>query len=138
MEHSMNDPIADSQTEAVIAKLRRGEGTDTLRDEVSAALLSSMSKLIDEVSEIKANIWKSSDLRKAIDERHAEACANCPARRMADEQSTHKPDLIARLVSPTVMIFVIAVLSLLTAIYATVGRHGFDAVTDTVKPFVSN
>lgn len=138
MEYGMNDPIADSQTEAVIAKLRRGEGTDALRDEVSAALLSSMSKLIGEVAEIKENIWKSSDLRKAIDERHAAACANCPARKMADEQSRQKSNIVSHLVSPTVMIFVIAVLSLLTAIYATIGRHGFDAVTDTVKPFVAN
>lgn len=136
MERDMNDPIADSQTEAVIAKLRRGEGTDTLRDEVSAALLSSMTKLIAEVAEIKSNLWNPTDLRRVIEERHRALCAECPVRHPTND--SRKPDLISKVFSSTTMFFVIAVLSLLAAIYATTGKQGLDSVTDAATPFVSH
>ena len=126
----MSDIIAESQTEAVIAKLRRGEGTDALRDEVSAALLSSMSELVSEVRTIKGSLWTAGDLQRAIDERHRTLCAGCPAKSKAGGS-------VERILSPTVMIFVMAILSLFTAMYVMIGRQGLIDVTEAANPIVN-
>lgn len=78
------DIIADNQTAAAISKLRRGEATDSLRDEVSAALLTAIQTILTDISEMKQRLWTPSQLRSLIDERHTSLCSGCPTRQWVE------------------------------------------------------
>ena len=62
------DIIAENQTAAAISKLRRGEADDALRDEVQAATLSTMQKMLEELAGLKSGMWSKNDLKTLIDE----------------------------------------------------------------------
>ena len=70
MEDNMptRDIIAENQTAAAISKLRRGEADDALRDEVQAATLSTMQKMLEELAGLKSGMWSKNDLKTLIDE----------------------------------------------------------------------
>lgn len=77
---TMSDIIADNQTEAVLSVLDRGEADDKTRDRVSAALLRTQTRLLEDLAEIKGSLWKPKDLEDMIDRRHAHLCSTCPTR----------------------------------------------------------
>lgn len=79
------DPISDNQTDQTIIALTNGSADDRTRDHATAALLASVQKLINKTNEIERNLWKPSDLERAIDERHRLACQACPVRRYVEE-----------------------------------------------------
>ena len=81
----MADPIAENQTENVIALLLTGKATIEQRDQATAALLSGLQKLGDTVAEIKRELWKPDDLTRFFEEQHQKKCQECPARKMADK-----------------------------------------------------
>lgn len=79
------DPISDNQTDQTIIALTNGSADDRTRDHATAALLASVQKLINKTNEIERNLWKPSDLERAIDDKHKLACQACPVRRYVEE-----------------------------------------------------
>lgn len=154
------DVIADNQTEATIAKLRRGEATDAIRDEVSAALLSSMQTIIAELGEMKKSLWSAQTLKDLVDERHNILCAACPAKQFASLQAVlaaqkkqegaggkaedaggkaqEKPSWLQLLLSSESIRYFILILVLVWAvIYIKTGPEGVDAVKGGVAHTVT-
>ena len=78
------DIIAENQTAAAISKLRRWEADDALRDEVQAATLSTMQKMLDELADLKSSMWTKQDLKVLIDEEQSRHCDHCPTKRWVD------------------------------------------------------
>lgn len=78
------DIIAENQTAAAISKLRRGEADDALRDEVQAATLSTMQKMLEELADLKSSMWTKQDLKVLIDEEQSRHCDHCPTKRWVD------------------------------------------------------
>lgn len=76
----MADILVETQTEEAIASLTRGAADDRLRDRVSAALLRSQTKVLEELRSIKENLWDIERLERLIDKRHGELCSSCPLR----------------------------------------------------------
>lgn len=131
------DIMADNQTESVLSLLDRGEADPKVQQAVSAALLRSQTKIIEELQEIKGNLWKPDDLKRYIDERHFIHCASCPAKKLAEDHSKLKKSFWSMAVSPTFMLFVLAALALLVAAYATIGKTGLETVTSSLPGVVS-
>lgn len=144
----MTDIIAESQTEAVLSALDRGDADDKIRDQVSAALLRAMARMSQELIDIKANLWNPADLRNLIDARHEEKCRDCPAKKMAEErlqqqaraQQTEPQGVlqwVLHLAGNSGFQFFILLLLLISAfIYLTTGRGGVDAAHETVNAIV--
>lgn len=78
------DIIAENQTAAAISKLRRGEADDALRDEVQAATLSTMQKMLEELADLKSSMWSKQDLKNLIDEEQSRHCDHCPTKRWVE------------------------------------------------------
>lgn len=78
------DIIAENQTAAAISKLRRGEADDALRDEVQAATLSTMQRMLEELADLKSSMWTKQDLKVLIDEEQSRHCDHCPTKRWVD------------------------------------------------------
>jgi len=150
MEHV--DIMAESQTESVLSALDRGDADDKVRDQVSAALLRTMTRMSQELLDIKVNLWKPADLRNLIDERHEKRCHDCPAKKMAEErlrlQQAHATaaeqeqaaqpqgvvQWILHLAGNSGFQFFILLLLLISAfIYLTTGKGGVDATRETVN-----
>lgn len=154
----MADIIAESQTEAVLSALDRGDADDKIRDQVSAALLRALSHMSQELVDIKTSLWKPEDLKSLIDERHRQRCQDCPAKKMAEErlhlqqahaaaaeydashsaQQAHQPQnamqWVLHLAGNSGFQFFILLLLLISAfIYLTTGKGGVDATRDTVN-----
>lgn len=147
----MADIIAESQTEAVLSALDRGDADDKIRDQVSAALLRAMSRMSQELIDIKTSLWKPEDLKNLIDERHRQRCQDCPAKKMAEErlrlqqahaaaepeQSAHPQGAVQwvlHLAGNSGFQFFILLLLLISAfIYLTTGKGGVDATRETVN-----
>lgn len=138
------DIIADNQTAAAIAKLRRGEADDALRDEVQAATLSTMQEMLVEISEIKKSIWTLDMLKSLIDERQSGHCLTCPTKRWVDGEIARTRSvsgasrgqgsgLLARLIeSEPLRYFIIVVILVWAIIYIRTGVDGLNAVRDGV------
>lgn len=93
------------------------------------------------------------DVRDLVVEEHDKKCALCPARlstavpgssipqpfstTSAGAQNASPAPLLSRLLSPTTLLFVIAVFSLFTAIYVIAGREGFGVVTGAATQVIS-
>lgn len=151
----MEDIIANNQTEATIAKLRRGEATDAVRDEVSAALLTSMQTIIAELADMKKSLWSAQMLKELVDERHNVLCASCPARQMAsiqaalkqskeeekkEEPATTKKEpswFAAFLSSESIRYFVLILILVWAVIYIKTGSEGVAAVKSGVTHTVT-
>lgn len=140
------DPIADNQTEQTIIALTNGSADDATRDHATAALLSSVQKLIAKTEEIDRNLWKPAELERTIDARHKLICQACPVRKYVEDaqkniqvqpSKTPSKNILYTLVSnPTsLLITVLTILNILMGsalVYATVGRQGFRDITDAV------
>ena len=152
----MADIIAESQTEAVLSALDRGDADDKIRDQVSAALLRAMARMSQELIDIKTNLWKPEDLKNLIDERHRQRCQDCPAKKMAEErlrlQQAHAAaaeqeqaaqpqgvlQWVLHLAGNSGFQFFILLLLLISAfIYLTTGKGGADAARETVSTVIS-
>jgi len=149
----MADIIAESQTEAVLSALDRGDADDKIRDQVSAALLRAMTKMSQELVDIKTSLWQPADLKNLIDERHEKKCRDCPAKKMAEErlrlqqQAQEQPkeakepksavQWILQLAGNSGFQFFILLLLLISAfIYLTTGKGGVDATRETVNTVI--
>lgn len=152
----MEDIIANNQTEATIAKLRRGEATDAVRDEVSAALLTSMQTIIAELADMKKSLWSAQTLKELIDERHNTLCSACPAKQLVTLQALLKQDkdkdeekkdepttkkepswFTAFLSSESIRYFVLILILVWAVIYIKTGAEGVAAVKGGVTHTVT-
>ena len=131
----MSDIIAENQTEAVLSVLDRGEADNATRDKVSAALLRTQMKLLEDFAELKGHLWKPRDLEDLIDRRHREACAVCPARGTARGQK--KSSLLeAMCSSESVRYFLLILILIWAVIYLKAGPGGVEAVMDAATSVV--
>lgn len=130
----MSDIIAENQTEAVLSVLDRGEADDKTRDRVSAALLRSQTRLLADLAEVKAHLWKPKDLEELVDRRHAELCAACPAKAAAtrapprQERPLKKTLAEALLTSDSLRYFVLILILVWAVVYLKAGPEGVAAV----------
>ena len=139
------DIIAESQTESVLSALDRGDADDKIRDQVSAALLRAMTRMSQELIDIRANLWKPADLKNLIDERHEKRCRDCPAKKMAEERlqlqrqaQDRQPQGILHWVlylagNSGFQFFILLLLLISAFIYLTTGKGGVDATRETVN-----
>lgn len=137
------DIIADNQTAAAISKLRRGEADDALRDEVQAATLSTMQKMLEELADLKSSMWSKTDLKTLIDEEQSRHCDHCQTKKWVDgeiarlkasqTQPKEKGNWFSELVkSETLRYFILLAAVIYALIYVKVGTDGIEAVKDGV------
>lgn len=139
------DIIADSQTAVAVSKLRRGEATDSLRDEVSAALLTAVQKMLVELEEMKKCLWSTASLKSFVDDRHAALCANCPTREWVEQRKTEEKTAASLkateskggwftevLKSESIRYFLLILLLVWAIIYVKTGSDGVKAVKSAV------
>jgi len=142
------DIIAENQTAAAISKLRRGEADDALRDEVQAATLSTMQKMLEELADLKASMWSKQDLKTLIDEEQSRHCDHCPTKKWVDgeiarlkasqAQSNSKGNWFSDLIkSETFRYFILLAAVIYALLYATVGTDGVNAVKDGITHSVT-
>lgn len=139
----MSDIMSENQTESVLALLDRGEADDKTRDRVSAALLRSQTRLLEELSEVKDHLWKPRDLEDLVDRRHAELCASCPTKaiveRMRAETSrapAKKTWVEALLTSDSLRYFILILILVWAVVYLKAGPEGVAAVKDAATSVV--
>lgn len=135
------DIMAESQTETVLAALDRGEADDKLRDQVSAALLRSLTKIVGQLSDIKLNLWDMDKLETFIDKRHQVLCSGCALRQQltapkpvsADESTKKKTWIELVLTSESTRYFILMLILVWAVIYVKTGPDGTAAVRDAAK-----
>lgn len=127
----MSDILADNQTEAVLTLLDRGEADEATRNRVSAALLRAQTRMMNQLDDIRTNLWSRSDLEVLVDERHRRHCESCPAKKYAEGKQVETPKqhwLIALISSESFRLFILAAILVWAVIYLSSGRDGVDAV----------
>lgn len=132
----MSDIISESQTEAVLSVLDRGEADNATRDKVSAALLRTQMKLLEDFADLKGHLWKPRDIEEIIDRRHREACASCPAN-LAASRPQKKSSLMELLCSSeSIRYFILIVILIWAVVYMKAGPDGVAAVRDAATSIV--
>ena len=122
----MSDIMADNQTESVLSLLDRGEADDRTRDKVSAALLRSQTKVLDELGKIQDNLWSLERLEKLVDKRHEVLCSKCALR--TSQKKEEKSWLTLLLSSESIRYFVLILVLVWAVIYIKTGPEGVNAV----------
>jgi len=140
------DIMANSQTEATLAALDRGEVDDKMRDRVLAALLRSQTRMLEELVKIKENLWGMDKLESLIDKRHQVLCTNCVLRQQALTPAKAEPDkgdgekkswLELILTSEATRYFILMVMLVWAIVYVKSGAEGVASVRDGVTHTVS-
>lgn len=123
----MSDIIAENQTEAVLSVLDRGEADNATRDKVSAALLRSQTKVLDELGKIHDNLWTLNRLESFVDKRHEAMCSKCPHR--TGSSAKKEGGWFSLLLSSESLRYFVLILVLVWAvIYIKTGAEGVDAI----------
>ena len=132
----MSDIIAENQTEAVLSVLDRGEADNATRDKVSAALLRSQTKVLDELGKIHDNLWTLNRLESFIDKRHEAMCSKCPHR--TGSSAKKEGGWFSLLLSSESLRYFVLILVLVWAvIYIKTGAEGVDAIRDAAASTVT-
>jgi hypothetical protein len=133
------DIMADSQTEAIIAALERGEADSTMHNRVSAAILRSQTKVYAQLEQIKDNLWTVDRLEGLVDRRHQALCAQCPARQPppAPEQPAKPTFTEALLSSESIRYFILVVILVWAVIYVKTGPEGAASVREGLSHTVT-
>lgn len=121
----MADIMADNQTEAVLSMLDRGEADDKTRDKVSAALLRSQTKVLDELSKIQDNLWTLDRLEALVDKRHETLCSKCVLRTSQRKEGSWLALLLS---SESIRYFVLILVLVWAVIYIKTGAEGVNAI----------
>ncbi len=121
----MADIMADNQTEAVLSLLDRGEADDKTRDKVSAALLRSQTKVLDELSKIQDNLWSLDRLEALVDKRHELLCSKCVLRTPQRKEGSWLTLLLS---SESIRYFVLILVLVWAVIYIKTGAEGVNAI----------
>ena len=123
----MADIMADNQTEAVLSMLDRGEADDKTRDKVSAALLRSQTKVLDELGKIQDNLWTLDKLEALVDRRHENLCSKCVLR-TSQKEKKEGSWLTLLLSSESIRYFVLILVLVWAVIYIKTGAEGVAAI----------
>lgn len=121
----MSDIMADNQTESVLSLLDRGEADDRTRDKVSAALLRSQTKVLDELSKIQDNLWSLDRLEALVDKRHELLCSKCVLRTPQRKEGSWLTLLLS---SESLRYFVLILVLVWAVIYIKTGAEGVNAI----------
>ena len=121
----MADIMADNQTEAVLSMLDRGEADDKTRDKVSAALLRSQTKVLDELGKIQDNLWTLDKLEALVDRRHENLCSKCVLRTPQKKEGSWLTLLLS---SESLRYFVLILVLVWAVIYIKTGAEGVNAI----------
>lgn len=121
----MADIMADNQTEAVLSMLDRGEADDKTRDKVSAALLRSQTKVLDELGKIHDNLWSLDRLEALVDKRHEILCSKCVLRTSQKKEGSWLTLLLS---SESIRYFVLILVLVWAVIYIKTGAEGVNAI----------
>ena len=132
----MSDIIAENQTEAVLSVLDRGEADNATRDKVSAALLRSQTKVLDELGKIHDNLWTLNRLESFVDKRHEAMCSKCP-HRIRSSAKKEGGWLTLLLSSESLRYFVLILVLVWAVIYIKTGAEGVDAIRDAAASTVT-
>jgi hypothetical protein len=126
----MADIMADNQTEAVLSMLDRGEADDKTRDKVSAALLRSQTKVLDELGKIHDNLWSLDRLEALVDKRHEILCSKCVLRTSQKKEGSWLTLLLS---SESIRYFVLILVLVWAVIYIKTGAEGVDAIRGAAR-----
>ena len=132
------DPIADNQTNVVIAELMTRKDGDVTLCRAVAALLAQAQKQAKELLEIRSSLWSPDALDRRIDSRHALLCESCPARKHLEkiEEEREKEKTVPHwwqvLFSKDGLLIIVVLLFALMCMYMVLGQQGYHDVTTTL------
>lgn len=132
------DIIAENQTERMIQLLLNGDADAKAQQAALAAVLRTTTQQARELEEIKQNLWKPSDLEKAVDAQIKMKCRECPARKAA-EKAKEAPQnwFLALVTSESFRYFILILMFAWALIVVTSGRENAKAVGEHVKSTLS-
>lgn len=128
------DPIAENQTDQVIAELNTRADGDPLVNKALAAALRYMQKQGAKMDDMEKKLWTESDLDRIITQRHNALCANCPAKRAAEQASSPSKQhttWISVLTNPSFVLSAIALLTVLMMLRMLGGQVAYRDVIQT-------
>lgn len=129
-----NDIIAENQTERMIQLLLNGDADAKAQQAALAAVLRTTTQQARELEEIKQNLWKPSDLEKAVDAQIKMKCRECPARKAAEEAGKPSQNwFLALVTSESFRYFILILMFAWALIVVTSGRENAKAVGEHVK-----
>ena len=130
-----NDIIAENQTERMIQLLLNGDADAKAQQAALAAVLRTTTQQARELEEIKQNLWKPSDLEKAVDAQLKMKCRECPARKAAEKKAEEAPQnwFLALVTSESFRYFILILMFAWALIVVTSGRENAKAVGEHVK-----
>lgn len=136
------DPIAENQTNVMIAKLTTRSDGDVELNHAVAALLSSSQRQARELLEIKSSLWSPDALDRRIIDKHNNQCSMCSVRKWvetyrekieADQKDTKKsPGLWTFLMSERGLLVIVVILFALMCARMMLGSDGYKDVTGTM------
>lgn len=129
------DPIADNQTNVVIAELMTRKDGDTTLCRAVAALLAQAQKQAKELLEIRSSLWAPDALDRRIDSRHALLCESCPVKKSFEQaesakSASHWWQLVF---SKDGLFALIVIFFALMCMYMVLGQQGYRDVTTTLQ-----
>lgn len=131
-----NDIIAENQTERMIQLLLNGDADAKAQQAALAAVLRTTTQQARELEEIKQNLWKPSDLEKAVDAQLKMKCRDCPARKKAESEAAKEAPqswFLALVTSESFRYFILILMFAWALIVVTSGRENAKAVGEHVK-----
>lgn len=131
-----NDIIAENQTERMIQLLLNGDADAKAQQAALAAVLRTTTQQARELEEIKQNLWKPSDLEKAVDAQLKMKCRDCPARKKAESEAAKESPqnwFLALVTSESFRYFILILMFAWALIVVTSGRENAKAVGEHVK-----
>lgn len=146
-----SDIIAENQTERMIQLLLNGDADAKAQQAALAAVLRTTTQQARELEEIKLNLWKPSDLERAVEAQIKMRCRECPARKTAEklaeekeadgkgkEKEKEKPNWLLELFrSESFRYFVLILMFAWALIVVTSGRDNAKSIEERVKSTLS-
>lgn len=144
-----SDIIAENQTERMIQLLLNGDADAKAQQAALAAVLRTTTQQARELEEIKLNLWKPSDLERAVEAQIKMRCRECPARKTAEKlaeekeadgkgKEKEKPNWLLELFrSESFRYFVLILMFAWALIVVTSGRDNAKSIEECVKSTLS-
>lgn len=144
-----SDIIAENQTEQMIQLLLNGDADAKAQQAALAAVLRTTTQQARELEEIKLNLWKPSDLERAVEAQVKMRCRECSARKTAEKlaeereadekgKGKDKPNWLLELFrSESFRYFVLILMFAWALIVVTSGRDNAKAIEERVKSTLS-
>ena len=148
-----SDIIAENQTERMIQLLLNGDADAKAQQAALAAVLRTTTQQARELEEIKLNLWKPSELERAVEAQIKMRCRECPARKTAEklaeekeadgkgkekEKEKEKPNWLLELFrSESFRYFVLILMFAWALIVVTSGRDNAKSIEECVKSTLS-